>query len=413
MTTSALVLVVADRGDLTMALQTLAGGTTAMAIYAGALLHHEYRAGRAPSASVLVLVGAASAVVVAIAGGLLHGHPHGLALVVVGVTAAQAVLAIAVARPVVLVVTALAGLAVLSMIWPVGATLVAISAVWSAIHVVAVGWELLVQHRRPVPLRLATLGVAAFGLPLLAWPAAELTAVAGAVAAALGLAIAARDRDAGRFLVALGGGLVALAVVIHAPGIGVVAAWAVAATALVAIAALARDPRWLVAGLVLFALAALGGLPGAVHPRAATVGCLAASMLIAARVASRVDGEWFAITRTILVIAGHAAVLAAIGTELVAAITDVERQLVTFTLVFGGYAAALLAIGFVARDRLHRYLGLGLFGLALCKLGIVDVWTLRRLHQVLALLGLGALLVAAGFLYARFGRRLLALLRDG
>jgi uncharacterized membrane protein len=46
------------------------------------------------------------------------------------------------------------------------------------------------------------------------------------------------------------------------------------------------------------------------------------------------------------------------------------------------------------------------------KLALVDIWSLQRVHQMLVLLGVGALLVAAGFFYARFGRRLVALLRD-
>jgi len=83
------------------------------------------------------------------------------------------------------------------------------------------------------------------------------------------------------------------------------------------------------------------------------------------------------------------------------------------TLVFGLYAATLLGVGFGIKDRLHRYLGLGLFSLTLLKLGLWDVWKLERIFQVMVLLGVGGLLLGSGFLYARFGKRLLAVLRDG
>jgi hypothetical protein len=83
------------------------------------------------------------------------------------------------------------------------------------------------------------------------------------------------------------------------------------------------------------------------------------------------------------------------------------------TLVLGAYASALVAVGFAARERLHRWLGLGLFAVTLGKLALWDVWKLARGQQVAVLLAVGALLLAAAFLYARFGERLLGLLRGG
>ena len=47
------------------------------------------------------------------------------------------------------------------------------------------------------------------------------------------------------------------------------------------------------------------------------------------------------------------------------------------------------------------------------KLALYDVWNLPRVYQMMVLLAVGALLLGASFLYARFGRRLVALLRDG
>jgi uncharacterized membrane protein len=90
-----------------------------------------------------------------------------------------------------------------------------------------------------------------------------------------------------------------------------------------------------------------------------------------------------------------------------------DRAAMMVTLVMALYAAVLVAIGFSARDRVHRYLGLGLFGVTLGKLVLWDVWHLERLYQMLVLVGVGALLLGASYLYARLGRRLVHFLRDG
>src|SRR6185436_15012957 len=83
---------------------------------------------------------------------------------------------------------------------------------------------------------------------------------------------------------------------------------------------------------------------------------------------------------------------------------DVTNRLsMVTTLVMGVYAALLISIGFGAREPGHRYLGLGLFAVTLAKLIAFDVWQLERVHQILILVGVGALLLGASFLYARFG----------
>ncbi|MDI1449009.1 DUF2339 domain-containing protein [Polyangium sp. 6x1] len=98
-------------------------------------------------------------------------------------------------------------------------------------------------------------------------------------------------------------------------------------------------------------------------------------------------------------------------TELLA--SQEGRLAMTTTLVLSVAAAALLALGFAARSALHRYLGLALFFLAVAKLAVWDVWSVERIYQILLLTGVGALLVAGGFLYARFSDRLIALMRTG
>ena len=90
-----------------------------------------------------------------------------------------------------------------------------------------------------------------------------------------------------------------------------------------------------------------------------------------------------------------------------------KRFIVVTTLVMGLYAAGLLGIGFGLKEKAHRYLGLVLFVLTIAKLALWDVWSLPRVDQILILGAVGALLLGASFLYARFGKRLLAILREG
>ncbi|WP_437681042.1 DUF2339 domain-containing protein [Sorangium sp. So ce131] len=83
------------------------------------------------------------------------------------------------------------------------------------------------------------------------------------------------------------------------------------------------------------------------------------------------------------------------------------------TLVLALAAIALLTAGFAARDVFHRYAGLLLFAVTIAKLLAWDVWHVERIYQIALFTGVGALLVGGGFLYARFGRRLVTLLRAG
>jgi hypothetical protein len=89
------------------------------------------------------------------------------------------------------------------------------------------------------------------------------------------------------------------------------------------------------------------------------------------------------------------------------------RLAMTTTLVLAASAALLLTAGFVARSAMHRYFGLVLFSATLLKLAVYDVWKVERVYQILLLTGVGALLVSGGFLYARFGKRLISLMRTG
>lgn len=265
-------------------------------------------------------------------------------------------------------------------------------------------------------------------------------------------------------------GLFAAAAGLLFSGAAITLIWAALAAVVVWLAASDRDPVWLAGGLTLFGAVLLrllafdlqapdaltrafihsGGASGALHPRlllnprAYALAGAAVALLVAARACTRlVDGARAATFRRTgfgLLTLGHGALLLLVVTEAhtlmrstpaapaaaspdefrafldayaEAVVAQRERLSMTTTLLLALYAAALVGVGFSRRDRAHRYLGLGLFALTLAKLVFWDVWHLARGYQILILVAVGALLLAASFLYARFGKRLVAILRDG
>jgi predicted membrane protein DUF2339 len=74
------------------------------------------------------------------------------------------------------------------------------------------------------------------------------------------------------------------------------------------------------------------------------------------------------------------------------------------TVAWAVCATALVVGGFAARSALARRLGLGVFAATLAKLAFWDVWRLARSYQILVFVAVGALLLAASYLYARRGR---------
>ena len=263
-------------------------------------------------------------------------------------------------------------------------------------------------------------------------------------------------------------GLYAAAVALLFTGATITVIWALLAAVVIWLAGGDRDRLWLAGGLALFAATVLRllsidleaphtltslyfatmGKSGELlprflfNPRALALAGTGAALLVAARAALRCDGgKLFSNAATALFIFGHGAFLILFVTEvhrlsltLPAAPTGVvdanefqafltaytealvgqrQRLAMLTTLIMGVYAGGLLGYGFSAKDRTHRYLGLGLFALTLAKLALSDVWSLERPYQILVLVGTGGLLLGSGFLYARFGRRLVAILRDG
>lgn len=79
-----------------------------------------------------------------------------------------------------------------------------------------------------------------------------------------------------------------------------------------------------------------------------------------------------------------------------------QTLLFSLSAIWGLYAAALLVGGLVAKLRWARLAALGLFGVTIVKMLVLDLWTLTTGQRVLAFIGLGAVLLACSVLYHRF-----------
>ena len=76
----------------------------------------------------------------------------------------------------------------------------------------------------------------------------------------------------------------------------------------------------------------------------------------------------------------------------------------SLSVLWAVYAAVLIVLGIVRRDRYVRLAGLGLLAVPVIKLFAYDAFELEQVYRVIAFIGLGALLVIGGFLYQRYSR---------
>ncbi len=65
-------------------------------------------------------------------------------------------------------------------------------------------------------------------------------------------------------------------------------------------------------------------------------------------------------------------------------------------------AASLFAAGFVLRERMHRWLGLGILAFAVGRVFFSDVWKLEPIYRILSFMALGIVLLALGFVYNKY-----------
>ncbi|MFO0585271.1 MAG: DUF2339 domain-containing protein [Anaeromyxobacter sp.] len=298
---------------------------------------------------------------------------------------------------------------------------------------------------------------------------AGLAGAAGAAELALGAFTLPRGRARATVLLGSALGLVAAAAAFLLSGASITVAWAALAAAVAVVAARERDPWWLGGAAAMFLLAlgrafdvdlhaveaarsaflASDGKAGALsarfllNARGAGLAGTAVALFVAARAVLRAHQAgapkaWRAVAAG-LVVAAHGALLALLVAEArdlmlhfpppppagdSIAFEDYRQVLweamsgeagvadTAATVVMALYAAVLLVVGFVAREVLHRWLGLGLFAITLVKVLLSDVWRLGAGLRILVFMASGLLMLAAGFLYARYGKRILGLLKE-
>jgi len=72
---------------------------------------------------------------------------------------------------------------------------------------------------------------------------------------------------------------------------------------------------------------------------------------------------------------------------------------------------SLLALGFFTagialRERIYRYLGLGVLACSLGRVVIFDVWKLETLYRILSFMALGIVLLVLGFIYNKYQEKI-------
>jgi uncharacterized membrane protein len=164
-----------------------------------------------------------------------------------------------------------------------------------------------------------------------------------------------------------------------------------------------------------------GAAPAAVFAniQALTAAVVAGAIIVAWRVARPLAEEfpWVRGTETrfggalvlITLMAGSLeidrAMEGAIGAQLFA--DPALAKQVAFSIYWAIFALGSVAVGFRARAAAMRYLGLGLFGLTLVKVVLVDLKDVSTGYRIVSFMGLGALLIGTSILYGKLSPRLL------
>jgi uncharacterized membrane protein len=88
----------------------------------------------------------------------------------------------------------------------------------------------------------------------------------------------------------------------------------------------------------------------------------------------------------------------------------VSEQASGFYLTAGWSVLALVlfAAGIALRERIYRWLGLGILACALGRVVVFDVWQLEMIYRVLSFMALGIVLLVLGFIYNRYQEKIRA-----
>ncbi|NOS72741.1 MAG: DUF2339 domain-containing protein, partial [Verrucomicrobia bacterium] len=72
------------------------------------------------------------------------------------------------------------------------------------------------------------------------------------------------------------------------------------------------------------------------------------------------------------------------------------------TAAWSGLAFATIGCGVVLREKVYRWMGLGILAASVGRVVIFDVWKLETAYRMLSFLVLGFVLVALGFIYNKY-----------
>jgi hypothetical protein len=76
------------------------------------------------------------------------------------------------------------------------------------------------------------------------------------------------------------------------------------------------------------------------------------------------------------------------------------------TACWSGLALIFFLCGILVRERVYRWLGLGILACALVRVGFVDIWKLKELYRILSLIALAVVLLLLGYIYSRYQEKI-------
>ncbi|HSR08815.1 MAG TPA: DUF2339 domain-containing protein [Bryobacteraceae bacterium] len=222
----------------------------------------------------------------------------------------------------------------------------------------------------------------------------------------LAAAMWGKRKELGQLSAAIGVVLLTLAIPIQFVGFRITMLWSLEAAVLAWIARRFQVGAWALFGLVFVRLLALDSriyvTEALVNRRFLTFAVAAASLWIASRAARSAQAK------AVSYGAGHFSMLWALALEVNgwvarnADVQDVSNEASTgISILMAVYGVALVVAGVALRSTVNRVLGLGLLGLVIAKLYLLDVWSLSRGFRITAFLALGGLLLLVSYLYSR------------
>jgi uncharacterized membrane protein len=81
-------------------------------------------------------------------------------------------------------------------------------------------------------------------------------------------------------------------------------------------------------------------------------------------------------------------------------------QQLSLSVIWTVYGGAMLVAGIVRRNRMLRMMALGLLGITIIKVFLLDLSSLERIYRIVSFIVLGAILLAVSFLYQRYRQRM-------